>query len=111
MKDERFKKPYDNPPLKKDPRFKEFEVDPVSEKKLREAIHDVCKIMRERKEESYDMADEYIKEKYNPQPYIVLPKWAYKLAANYRGNIVVLNEDGTAGAEVVVRGDGTIYLQ
>lgn len=101
MRDERFKKPYDKPPAKKEEGFKE-------------AMREVCKIMRSREVDEDDRmmsAEEYIKERYNPQDYIVIPKWAYKIGANYRGNIVLVNRDETIREEVVVRRDGTIYLQ
>lgn len=100
-RDERFKKPYDAPTKRKEQRFKN-------------ALDEVCKIMREREIEDEDRmmtVEEYIREKYNPQESIVIPSWAHRIAANYRGGIVLIDKSGERSEEIVVRKDGTIYLQ
>jgi len=105
MGDERFKKPYDAPPRTKEPQFKD--------RGLEAAINDVCKIMRSRELDEDDRmmsVEDYIKERYNPQESIVIPSWAHKIAANYRGDIILIDKRGERRERVVVRTDGTIYL-
>lgn len=42
---------------------------------------------------------------------ITIPKWATKVSSNFRGNILLMSDDGEQRKEICVTKEGKIYLQ
>lgn len=99
-RDERFKKPYDKPTRSAEERFKAD-------------LKEVCRRMRAREIDDDDRLvdiEEYIREKYEPRDFIVIPSWAHRIASNYRGGIILIDKSGEIRKEVIVLKDGRVCL-
>ena len=46
----------------------------------------------------------------NENSIVPIPSWCTKLSYNYRGNVILMNDDLTKVVEVVINQDGSIAL-